>query len=68
MTQSSEKELSLRFFNWPDLVAGISSAGLLLPQALAYSSIGDLPAQAGIIALFAGLLCYGFLGMHQGCI
>lgn len=49
----------------PDLLAGISAAGLLLPQALAYASIGNLPAQAGIIALFAGLLCYGLLGSSR---
>ena len=45
--------------NWQDAIAGLSIAGLLLPQALAYSGIGNLPAQAGIIGLFAGLLCYG---------
>lgn len=69
MTQPSEKASRFRFFrnflNWPDLAAGISIAGLLLPQALAYSSIGNLPAQAGIIALIAGLLCYGLLGSSR---
>ncbi len=69
MTQTPEKASSLHFLqnflNWPDLAAGISIAGLLLPQALAYSSIGHLPAQAGIIALFAGLLCYGLLGSSR---
>ncbi|MDL2283959.1 SulP family inorganic anion transporter [Oxalobacter sp. OttesenSCG-928-P03] len=69
MTQLPEKISRFRFFqnflNWPDLIAGISIAGLLLPQALAYSSIGNLPAQAGIIALFAGLLCYGLLGSSR---
>lgn len=53
------------FLNWQDIIAGLSIAGLLLPQALAYSSIGNLPAQAGIIALFAGLLCYGILGSSR---
>lgn len=43
----------------------MSIAGLLLPQALAYSGIGNLPAQAGIIGLFAGLLCYGLLGSSR---
>jgi len=69
MIQSPEKASRFRFFrnflNWPDLAAGISIAGLLLPQALAYSSIGNLPAQAGIISLIAGLLCYGFLGSSR---
>ncbi len=45
-----------------DLVAGVSIAGLLLPQAVAYSSIAGLPPQTGVIALLAGLLVYGLLG------
>lgn len=51
--------------NWQDVIAGLSIAGLLLPQVLAYSGIGNLPAQAGIIGLFAGLLCYGLLGSSR---
>jgi len=48
-----------------DLLAGLSIAGLLLPEAVAYSSIAALPPQAGVIALFAGLLCYGLLGTSR---
>jgi MFS superfamily sulfate permease-like transporter len=51
--------------NIPDLIAGLSIAGLLLPEAVAYSGIADLPPQAGIIGLFAGLLCYGLLGSSR---
>ena len=47
---------------WQDVIAGLSIAGLLLPEAVAYSSIANLPPQTGIIALFAGLVCYGLLG------
>lgn len=50
---------------WPDVIAGLSLAGLLLPEAVAYSSIANLPPQAGVIALFAGLLCYGLLGTSR---
>ncbi|MEB0045231.1 MULTISPECIES: SulP family inorganic anion transporter [unclassified Pseudomonas] len=50
---------------WQDLLAGLSIAGLLLPEAVAYSSIAALPPQAGVIALFAGLLCYGLLGTSR---
>jgi len=50
---------------WADLVAGLSIAGLLLPEAVAYSSIANLPPQAGVIALFAGLLCYGLFGTSR---
>ena len=45
-----------------DLLAGLSIAGLLLPEAVAYSGLASLPPQAGVIAMFAGLLCYGLIG------
>jgi len=48
-----------------DLIAGLSIAGLLLPEAVAYSGIAGLPPQAGIIALFAGLVVYGLLGSSR---
>ena len=52
-------------FNWQDTIAGLSIAGLLLPEAVAYSSVGSMPPQAGIIALFAGLLFYGLFGTSR---
>jgi MFS superfamily sulfate permease-like transporter len=48
-----------------DLVAGVSMAGLLLPEAVAYSGIAGLPPQAGVLALFAGLLVYGLVGRSR---
>lgn len=50
---------------WPDVIAGVSIAGLLLPEAVAFSWIGNLPPQAGVVALFAGLICYGLLGTSR---
>ncbi|MFZ6756738.1 SulP family inorganic anion transporter [Undibacterium sp. Ji50W] len=52
-------------WTWSDIVAGLSLAGLLLPEAVAYSSIANLPPQAGIVALFAGLVCYGLIGSSR---
>jgi len=49
----------------PDALAGLSIAGLLLPEAVAYSGLAGLPPQAGVIALFAGLVCYGLLGRSR---
>ncbi|WP_430392012.1 SulP family inorganic anion transporter [Dyella sp. 20L07] len=49
----------------PDLVAGLSIAGLLLPEAVAYSGIAGLPPQAGVMALFVGLATYGLLGRSR---
>ncbi|MDY7558957.1 SulP family inorganic anion transporter [Pseudomonas sp. 10B1] len=51
--------------SWPDIIAGLSLAGLLLPEAVAYSSIANLSPQAGVIALFAGLVCYGLMGTSR---
>jgi len=48
-----------------DLVAGVSMAGLLLPEAVAYAGIAGLPPQDGVLALFAGLLVYGLIGRSR---
>src|SRR5579863_2662946 len=48
-----------------DAVAGLSLAGLLLPEAVAYSGLANLPPQAGVIGLFAGLLCYAVFGRSR---
>jgi len=48
-----------------DVVAGLSIAGLLLPEAVAYSTIANLPPQAGIIGLIAGLVCYAVFGKSR---
>ncbi|NCT69082.1 MAG: SulP family inorganic anion transporter [Rhodanobacteraceae bacterium] len=50
---------------WADLLAGLSIAGLLLPEAVAYAGIAQLPPQAGVIALFIGLACYGLIGRSR---
>jgi SulP family sulfate permease len=48
-----------------DIAAGLSIAGLLLPEAVAYSGIAGLPPQAGVIGLLIGLFCYGFIGKSR---
>jgi SulP family sulfate permease len=48
-----------------DLLAGLAIAGLLVPEAVAYSGIAGMPPQAGVIALFIGLVCYGLLGRSR---
>ena len=49
----------------PDLLAGLAIAGLLVPEAVAYSGLANLPPQAGVIALLAGLVCYGLIGKSR---
>jgi len=45
-----------------DTLAGLSLAGLLIPEAVAYAAIAGLAPQAGIVGLLAGLSIYGLLG------
>jgi MFS superfamily sulfate permease-like transporter len=48
-----------------DALAGVSIAGLLLPEAVAYAGIANLPPQAGLVALMAGLAVYALLGSSR---
>ncbi len=48
-----------------DVIAGLSLAGLLLPEAVAYSGIANLPARAGIVAMLAGLIVYALAGSSR---
>lgn len=48
-----------------DWVAGLSIAGLLLTEAVAYAGIANVPPQAGVVALLVGLLVYGLLGSSR---
>jgi SulP family sulfate permease len=48
-----------------DVLAGLAIAGLLVPEAVAYSGIAGMPPQAGVMALFIGLICYGLLGRSR---
>lgn len=45
-----------------DLIAGLSVAGLMLPEAVAYSAIAGLPAQHAILAAIAGAATYALAG------
>lgn len=59
---------ALRAVKSADALAGLSLAGLLLPEAVAYSGLANLPPQAGVIGMFAGLLCYALIGRSRQAI
>lgn len=48
-----------------DVIAGISVAGLLLPEAVAYASIAGLEPARAIVAAIAGCLAYGVIGRSR---
>ena len=45
-----------------DMVAGLSVAFILLPEAVAYAAIAHLTIQAAITSALVGLICYAWLG------
>lgn len=48
-----------------DLIAGLSVAGLMLPEAVAYAGIAGLPPQRAIAAAVAGSLVYALVGRSR---
>jgi SulP family sulfate permease len=47
---------------WPDVVAGLCVAGLLLPEAVAYAGLAHLPVGHALTAVVLGLLLYALFG------
>jgi high affinity sulfate transporter 1 len=48
-----------------DVIAGVSSWALVVPQSVAYGQIAGMPAQAGLAAAFSGPLGYALLGTSR---
>lgn len=51
--------------NRADVLAGISVAGLMLPEAVAYAGIAGLPPHRAILAGIAGCLVYAIFGRSR---
>ncbi|MBD9649792.1 SulP family inorganic anion transporter [Ensifer sp. ENS09] len=48
-----------------DWIAGLSVAGLMLPEAVAYAGIAGLPPQHAVVAAIVGCLTYSILGRSR---
>lgn len=48
-----------------NVIAGLSVAGLLIPEAIAYAGIAGLPAQHALVATFIGLIAYACVGASR---
>jgi MFS superfamily sulfate permease-like transporter len=48
-----------------DIIAGVSIAGLMLPEAVAYAGIAGLPPQRALLAAIAGSLVYALAGRSR---
>ncbi len=49
----------------PDLLAGLTVAAMLVPQAMAYAELGGLPPSAGFRAALTALPVYALLGTSR---
>jgi len=45
-----------------DLVAGVSAGAVVIPQAMAYATIADLPVQVGLYTCITPMVVYALLG------
>lgn len=46
----------------PDVVAGLSAGAVVIPQAMAYATIANLPVQVGLYTCIVPMLVYALLG------
>jgi SulP family sulfate permease len=71
----SSSRLSLPLFQWisayrrewlrPDVVAGVTTAAVVIPKSLAYATIAGLPIQVGLYTAFIPLIVYAMLGSSR---
>ena len=49
----------------PDVVAGMTTAAVVIPKAMAYATIAGLPVQVGLYTAFVPLIIYAVLGTSR---
>ncbi len=49
----------------PDLVAGLTTAAVVIPYAMAYASVAGLPVQVGLYTAFLPMVIYAVLGTSR---
>src|SRR3974377_500320 len=49
----------------PDLVAGLTTAAVVMPKAMAYATIAGLPVQVGLYTAFVPMIIYAVLGTSR---
>src|SRR6516164_2812709 len=49
----------------PDVVAGLTAAAVVIPQALAYATVAGLPVEVGLYTAFLPMLIYAWLGTSR---
>ena len=49
----------------PDFIAGLTTAAVVIPKAMAYATIAGLPVQVGLYTAFVPMIIYAVLGMSR---
>jgi high affinity sulfate transporter 1 len=49
----------------PDIVAGLTTAAVVIPKAMAYATIAGLPVQVGLYTVFVPMVIYAVLGTSR---
>jgi SulP family sulfate permease len=49
----------------PDIVAGLTTAAVVIPKAMAYATIAGLPVQVGLYTAFVPMAIYAMLGSSR---
>jgi high affinity sulfate transporter 1 len=49
----------------PDIIAGVTTAAVVIPKAMAYATIAGLPVQVGLYTVLLPMLVYAILGTSR---
>ena len=49
----------------PDVLAGLTTAAVVIPKAMAYATIAGLPVQVGLYTAFLPMVIYAVLGSSR---
>ena len=49
----------------PDIIAGLVTAAVVIPKAMAYATVAGLPVQAGLYTAFIPMVIYAVLGSSR---
>ncbi|MCX6005431.1 MAG: sulfate permease [Chloroflexi bacterium] len=60
----------LPHYNWkqwlrPDVIAGITLWGVVVPEGIAYAGLAGMPVQAGLYTILAALIAYAIFGTSR---
>jgi len=75
LSTGPRSHLNLPFADWifsyhrdwlrPDLIAGLTTAAVVIPKAMAYATIAGLPVQVGLYTAFVPMMIYAVLGSSR---